>query len=301
MRLMIISLSVLVLAPSVIGQPTTSTSGAAHDQIVRQNVRKHIREQRRLDSEIEMGHRTGLPAKTRLILDRIKDIYRDPTEKEMDLLSPRPEEKDGLATFLLHKDTGLIKLRPDAGCASNPYVLAAADSCIQYSMPGAGYSYSFRKQTYRIAAVADLSSKDGYFVTMRGALIQGILVNLGDIRVEDINDQTSGFSYISSFVPETDSAKARDVSTRLADGVLVDGFLYQSSLPIKNNSTYLLRSIAYEGRIPRSIGSFVYNEADWDKRRDILVAFRVIRQDEDGSVIIQWKRLFTKDAPKMKT
>lgn len=48
--------------------------------------------------------------------------------------------------------------------------------------------------------------------------------------------------------------------------------LLRSSLPARVNDTYLLRSISYS-------------------ESDTLVAFRVVRQDEDGSLIIAWKLL----------
>ncbi len=50
------------------------------------------------------------------------------------------------------------------------------------------------------------------------------------------------------------------------------GYVYKSSLPSMTNRTYILRSISYN-------------------RFDVLVAFRVVRQDADGSVILVWKRL----------
>jgi hypothetical protein len=53
---------------------------------------------------------------------------------------------------------------------------------------------------------------------------------------------------------------------------MFDGFRYQRTVPVKENSTYLLRSIGY-------------------RSSDVLVAFRLVRQDLDGSVIIAWKLL----------
>jgi len=51
-------------------------------------------------------------------------------------------------------------------------------------------------------------------------------------------------------------------------------------LPVKVNTTYLLRSINYVAS-------------------DVLVAFRVVRKDSDGSIIIIWKLLKNYPRPKL--
>jgi hypothetical protein len=71
-------------------------------------------------------------------------------------------------------------------------------------------------------------------------------------------------------------------------------------LPVADNTTYALRSIAYQGTIMRSIQTLTYNELDVDKRRDVIVVFRVVKRDADGSVTILWKELSNKNAPKLK-
>ena len=53
---------------------------------------------------------------------------------------------------------------------------------------------------------------------------------------------------------------------------MIDKQVYNSTLPIQLNATYLLRSINYG-------------------LSDLLVGFRVARQDTDGSVVIAWKLL----------
>jgi hypothetical protein len=52
----------------------------------------------------------------------------------------------------------------------------------------------------------------------------------------------------------------------------------KSSLPVKPDSTYLLRSLNYD-------------------ESDVLVAFRVVRIDSDGSVTILWKLLQKFETP----
>jgi len=55
-------------------------------------------------------------------------------------------------------------------------------------------------------------------------------------------------------------------------GEMIDGLEYKNRLPVHVGATYLLRSIVYD-------------------ESDVLVAFRVARREDDGSVIIAWKML----------
>jgi hypothetical protein len=64
----------------------------------------------------------------------------------------------------------------------------------------------------------------------------------------------------------------------LGVGIKYNGQTYANRGEIQTNSTYLLRSINY--------GS-----------SDVLVAFRVVRQDPDDSVTIAWRLLKDFDRP----
>lgn len=59
---------------------------------------------------------------------------------------------------------------------------------------------------------------------------------------------------------------------QLSSGVLVGSLQFSNVIPIQEGYTYLLRSIGYE-------------------HSDVLVAFKVLRKDFDGSVVLQWKML----------
>jgi hypothetical protein len=86
----------------------------------------------------------------------------------------------------------------------------------------------------------------------------------------------------------------------LAHGVERDGYLYSRSLTANENTTYAVRAIAYRGRVLRAVKGVSYNELDFDKRRDIIVAFRIVQKEPDGSISILWNQLSDNEAPKMK-
>ncbi len=124
-------------------------------------------------------------------------------------------------------------------------------------------------------------------------------MSLGDLNLETITLETKGIKYISDFQPALDLIKAKELDYVLANTIEKDGFKYKNQILIKTNDVYILRSIAYQGRIIRFLNGFPYNEFDYDKRKDIIVAFKVVRIDDDGSVTILWKQLSSKDSPKI--
>jgi hypothetical protein len=85
---------------------------------------------------------------------------------------------------------------------------------------------------------------------------------------------------MAEYATPTSEPEARSEARRFGQGVTVGGLLYKQRLPVKANTTYLLRSINYVAS-------------------DVLVAFRVVRQDSDGSIIIVWKLLKNYPRPKL--
>lgn len=234
------------------------------------------------------------------ILQReIAPLYRKPTKKELQEVAPRPELAEKFADFLRHSNTGLTKLVKDKGCADNTKVVRASDDCLKYTMPGAGSSFSFRTQNYRLPRLADITLTDNSFQAS-GIFLHGIFVNIGDVPLDKVTTATDGLKYLFDFVPEPDYEKGKELAQRLTQGIRQDGFLYRRGLYVVENTTFVLRSIAYEGKYFRAVRGITYNELEFDKRKDITVAFRIVEKDADGNVTILWKELREQDAPRMK-
>ena len=229
----------------------------------------------------------------------VEPLYRKPTDKEMKAVEPRRELFEKYAQFLRQPNTGLTKLIDDKGCAVNAKVVVATDNCLQYTMPGAGSSFSFRTQNYRLARLADLTFTDKSFQAS-GVLLHGIFVNLGDVSLDRVDLQTTGMKYLVEFQPEPDYNKGKQIDQQLTRGVRRDGFLYRRGLYMVENATFALRSIAYGGKYFRAVEKVTYNEFDYDKRKDVIVVFRIVEKDESGNVTILWKELQEKDSPAIK-
>ena len=229
----------------------------------------------------------------------VAPLYRKPTEKELKAVAPRRELFERYAGFLRQPNTGLTKLIDDKGCADNTKVVVATEACLQYTMPGGGSSFSFRTENYRIARLSDVIFTSKSFQAS-GVLLHGIFVNLGDVPLESVDLQTRGMKYLVEFEPEPDYNKGRRIDQQLTRGIRLDGFLYRRGLYMVENATFALRSIAYGGKYFRAVNRITYNEFDFDKRRDVLVVFRVVETDDAGNVTILWKALREKDSPKVK-
>jgi hypothetical protein len=231
-------------------------------------------------------------------LQTINNIYRKPNKEESKLLAAEKDDLKRYAPFLRGSNTGLTKLMIDRGCAEYTSVLNASEECRNYSMPGAGSSFSFRTENHRIRRLADLTYRDDSFYSP-GILSHSILVNIGDFPLEQITMQTNGMKFLTDFEIVTEFEKAREIDKQINDGVENGGFFYSRKAEAAENTTYVLRVVAYRGSYYRAVQGFVYDELDFDERRDVTVAFRIVRRN-DESVTILWKILSNQKSPAIK-
>ena len=180
------------------------------------------------------------------ILKAIEAKRVELTALENLLLSPSEEDKANHADFLSQPDTGLIRLLPREKYDSATY----KNNKKGITLAGAGAYYSFARKTHEWGHGNDIGLDHGKLDT---AGYYGMLNLIGDVPLESVNLETPAAQALAMPL-STESARNR------------------SLLPLKSNSTYLLRSVD-------------------DTRYDVLVAFRVVRIDTDGSAIILWKLL----------
>jgi hypothetical protein len=238
-------------------------------------------------------------AEAKIFRENIQPIYREPTKEELAAIAPSADDTKTFSEFLRQKNTGLIKLFPEKNCGEKANTVNAAPECAKYTMPGGGASFSFRTENYRVIHLSDLNYTGRSFRAF-GTLAHGIFVSLGDVPIDQVDLKSAGIDFLVKFQPANDFKEAQEIAVKLDAGIRNDAFVYKNLLPFAENTTYALRSIAYQGAIMRSIQGLTYNELDLDKRKDVIVVFRVVRRDADGSVTLLWKELSKKDAPKLK-
>jgi hypothetical protein len=240
-------------------------------------------------------------ANTKVFRESIRPLYRDLKRDEKELLAPNKEDFGKYAEFLKQKNTGLIKLISDRGCDKEFNVVISSPHCDKYSMPGAAASYSFRTGQYRLRQLGDIVFTGDDFQGV-GELTHGIFVNIGDVPLEKVDLQTNSISFLMSIAPSEDMEKADELTKKLLseEGIKNGEFTYRSIASVAENMTYILRSIAYRGNIYRTVQGMMYDELEFDKRREITVAFRIVRLEGEESATILWKELDTQKTPKLK-
>ena len=205
--------------------------------------------------------------------------------------------------FLKADKTGMFKLFPDHDCVDKNVVRIDGD-CKNFVL--ASSSFSFRTGGYIHPFYHDLGFNHDEIVS-NAFFSQGILVSLGDVPIEEVTPSRDGMKFIFDLPLASDPGEARKMSARVKAGIQDGGFTYSSAITPAENTTYVLRSIAYNvaNSLPAvtettSMNELRFHTLSLDKRADVIIVFRIVRKGADGSLTIVWKELDRKEAPKIK-
>jgi hypothetical protein len=208
-------------------------------------------------------------AQSRSREDLLKELQAK--HAELDLLekqfrAPAAEDRAAYAEFLAKPDTGLIRLLPRVIYNRNAN---KEDKSLTIRL---GAYYSFARLTHEYGYGSDIELESGCLSVGFAGADYGMLVNLGDLTLDEITLDHPGVRYLATYAPPLKETDARLEARQFGQGVAVDEVRYERRLPVQVTSTYLLRSINYS-------------------TSDVLVAFKVVRKDSDGSIILVWKLL----------
>jgi hypothetical protein len=229
----------------------------------------------------------------------IGPLYRNPSGKDLASLVPNPETVHKYSAFLHSEDTGIFMLVPDMGCVYSDRIVNVKEECLKYSFPGAGNSFSFRTEGHRLRHLADVTYVDDK-LRITGIFMLGMIADIGDVPIENVTFSTPGMRSLTAFQPTTVPEGVIEINEKFAAGVTSEQFVYSKEADPKLDRTYILRVVAYRGKVIRSAGGVRYNELDYDKRRDAIVAFRVVEIGPDKRLTIVWRKLSETEAPKLK-
>jgi hypothetical protein len=221
------------------------------------------------------------------------------SERDKELIAMNQADRSQFAAFLDKENTGFVRLHDAGNCDEKSLIVNAKEPC-PWNILGKAASYSFRKGKYQRAYFSDIRIKKSIFEIV-GVNLLGFLTNLGNVDLHNLNLQSGGVKELMTFEPTSNVEEAERFYFLAKKGFQVNNFTYKTALPIKENMTYALRSVAYDGKIYRKVNGFKFNLLENDKRGDVTVVFRVIRKHDDGSYSILWKELQRKSAPKLKT
>jgi hypothetical protein len=204
-----------------------------------------------------------------------RDVAREDRVLKNGLLAPSAQDRLTYESFLRERKTGLIRLMP-----REFYDWETYGAKKRIPIRGGGAYYSFANLTHAYGYGNDLALERNVLSVGFGGADYGMLTNLGDRPLEGITLDNPGARFMAQYKPPARERFARSEFRRFQSGVTIDGVLYRSRLPLEIGATYLLRSIVY-------------------RESDVLVAFRTVREDTDGSVIIAWKLLKKYPVPEL--
>ena len=190
--------------------------------------------------------------------------------REDAFLEPSLEDRTAFAEILRQKDTALIRLLP-----REKY-----DHKNKLTIRGGGAYYSFTRLTHEYGHGSDISLEMGNLSVGFAGADYGMLSNLGDTPLDSVTLDTPGVQGLALHTPPSTEPKARIEQRRTSEGMLIENILFKGALPALVNSTYILRSVNYG-------------------KSDVLVAFRVVKKDVDGSLILAWKMLKKYETPQL--
>jgi hypothetical protein len=219
-------------------------------------------------------------------------------------VAPLEEDRLKYASFLSQSGTGLVRLLPRWTFSNAPQSPAPESrpwGPRDFGINGGGAYFSFYYRTHEYGRGSDIElnrralgrdlkfygdhdelrpdlksyegvPSEGTFSVGFAGADYGMMTDLGDLPLESISIDHASLAFLLKYRPPRPEPQARCEARRFNAGVAADGRLYNRRLPIKTGATYLLRSIVYD-------------------RYDVLVAIKVVRQENDGSVTIAWKLL----------
>jgi hypothetical protein len=197
--------------------------------------------------------------------------------KERMLLATHPEDQEKYAEFLRRPGTGLFRLLP---IESRSIVTVEALESGAGILPimGRGAYYSYSKLRHELDDWSEIALLNETFQVGFARKSLGLMGLLGDVPLEAVTLDTMGVGYLHKLVPPAEYQEMVEQSDKNVGPLYAGENTYSSIMAVRHDNTYVLRSTTYG-------------------KADILVAFRVIRQDADGSLHILWKKLASYTVP----
>jgi hypothetical protein len=293
----ITSLSVSAQNPA--SQATPIPTSKTSDQIRQENVRKQQEDEwlKKTTTASQINNdlsNTALLPSQRPVPSAPTAVQ--PNREQAKRLRPAAEDLGKYTDFLKQPNTKLVRLFSDLGC-SDKNVVRVDGPCLD-SIPLSSF-YSFRKKNYAEKKLSDIVLRDNTFF-IEGLHSNGIIIALGDISLESISVNSDGMKFLTDYQPAVKKEEILRKSEELSKGVSIGNYKYTNTSPVKENTTYALRIIAYRGSLLQPFEGNYYDELGGDKRIDIIGIFRVVRKDQEGGLTLLWKELRRKDSPKIK-
>ena len=294
MKIFIAIIFTILAVLSVVGQMPTPTPMTPIQ--INQEIRRQI-ENRPTDTELQDRMLRGPRPLSAEEIERRKEIIAFWEEVNEKLKVPN-EYLVKHQDFLNQKRTGTAKIFPDNGCGQeiNLVTVEELERCkVRPQIIGGGsfFSFSFDKIVNLFNPnMVNSYLKESNIHFINGELVNGknlnqvIFAEIGDVNLDEITSKTGSFQFLKKWKYAHNKAQFEEQNQLLEKGLENNGIFYSNKAKVKIDTTYILRSIIYSA------------QHHFPNDTDIIVAFRIIGQEADGSIIILWKKMREETAPK---
>jgi hypothetical protein len=263
---------------------------------------RQIQIQREMERQQQNIMRSGesIARRSRFPGEQPLPITREERKRFAALMEPDEADLQRYKELLDQPRTGIFRLFPNTDCVQRG-VIRADGSCAKF-VPG-GSSNTFRSG----ATTPDIHYVNGR-VLAQGFFSQQMAVELGDVPIESVTLLTKGVPYLVDFQPSTEIVTVREQFKKISKGLRDRDLTYSNRITPKLDTTYALRIVAYRNsnnlRSRFGLNGQVLDEdalgfetIRGDHRTDIVVAFRVVRAENDGILTIVWRELSRQKSP----
>lgn|SRR5262249_43747888 len=194
------------------------------------------------------------------LLNQIEELRNHIKQKEALLLAVSDQDKAAYSEFLSQRDTGICRLMPRETYDGTLLIR------------GGGAYYSFTHPSSEFGSDSQIGLERGQFATGLIGANYGYITDLGDVPIDGITIEYPAAKDLAGLVTPSVEPDVRVEQRRSGEGLKLGSHVYKSRSGASAEHTYVLRCVSYD-------------------RSDTLLALRVVRQDDDGSLILIWKIL----------
>ena len=290
-----------LLAPLLVQGQTSPAADVRRQEIDRQRADADL--ERRITDLHTLEQRMRADSRRMPPPPQEPRLTKEQREHILQLRRVSPSDLDRYGALLAQPNTGIFKLFPDTGCLSKNVIRVGGD-CDKF-VPLSS-SFTFRTNNYGDEVYHDIRFERDQILN-HSFFSQGILSSIGDADIGDVDLNNPAVKFLTDYTEDIDAKSAAEHAKQFQKGVESGGFTYSDSVAVKEDSTYILRTIAY--RLENSLrpisesstmNEMMFHSLSMDKRLDVIVVFRILGKDENGGVTIVWKELARKDAGKIK-
>jgi hypothetical protein len=204
------------------------------------------------------------------------------TKADREKLKPSREEFAKFSAFLKLSDTGIIKLFEYPHCNAN-LIDVSDEKCLEaIRIVGNASLYSFKSKSYTDYQNRNLFFFNGKFSVFNGN--SGLITDFGDVEIEKLDKDSSQIKALKTLKLGKSESEITEQNKKFLKGIEIDGQIYKNIALFKLNSTYALRSLKY-------FRQFLFAPSKNIKLEEIVVVFKVVNKNDDGSVTLIWREL----------